>query len=316
MLTKAFAGSMRPSNIIPYFYRAQGAMDEEQVTVATLITSNRFEVFERLVEKYQGPVSVTVHIKDMGEHVQVVLDTLHKMYTSSPLVATYVDVHLVVDNFDRQFNTWRNIARMFARTQYIMMLDIDFYPCTDFRNLLKQGRNPDSPVNQTMLEMVRDGRAALVIPAFEYRDFEAGRRYRDFPTKKTGLLPLTKNKKITMFHASWGPGHNSSDYDRFYTSPPGEIYKVIQYQSAYEPYVIFKRDGPPVCDERFVGYGGNKAACLFEMYLAGVSYYVLADHFMIHQNHLYEETARRNERNHNRKVYADFKEETCIRCVT
>ncbi len=49
------------------------------------------------------------------------------------------------------------------------------------------------------------------------------------------------------------------------------------------------------CDERFVGYGGNKAACLFEMYLAGVSYYVLADHFIIHQNHLYEELAREHE---------------------
>ena len=49
------------------------------------------------------------------------------------------------------------------------------------------------------------------------------------------------------------------------------------------------------CDERFVGYGGNKAACLFEMYLAGVSFYVLTDHFIIHQNHLYEESARKNE---------------------
>jgi hypothetical protein len=31
------------------------------------------------------------------------------------------------------------------------------------------------------------------------------------------------------------------------------------------------------------------------MYLAGVSYYVLADHFIIHQNHLYEEPARKHE---------------------
>ena len=117
-----------------------------------------------------------------------------------------------------------------------------------------------------------------------------------------------------MFHAFWAPGHNATDYKRFYSSPPGEVYKVTKYQSAYEPYVIFKKNGPPWyviptlyglqnnqflfllrCDERFVGYGGNKAACLFEMYLAGVSYYVLADHFVIHQNHLYEEMARKNE---------------------
>lgn len=67
------------------------------------------------------------------------------------------------------------------------------------------------------------------------------------------------------------------------------------------------------CDERFVGYGGNKAACVFEMYLSGVSLHVLADHFIIHQNHLYEEMARKNERRYNRKVYSDFKEELCFR---
>ncbi len=101
------------------------------------------------------------------------------MYTSSDLMMTYVDVHLVVDSFDRQFNTWRNIARLFARTDYVMMLDIDFYPCTDFRDVVRQA------LNSTMLEKLNAGRAALVIPAFEYFDFQEGTRYADFPSNKT-----------------------------------------------------------------------------------------------------------------------------------
>lgn len=48
-----------------------------------------------------------------------------------------------------------------------------------------------------------------------------------------------------MFHKSWAPGHNSSDYPRFYSAAPGEVYRIKQYQSAYEPYVIFKKEGPP-----------------------------------------------------------------------
>ena len=48
-----------------------------------------------------------------------------------------------------------------------------------------------------------------------------------------------------MFHKSWAPGHNSSDYPRFYTAAPGEVYGIKQYQSAYEPYIIFKKEGPP-----------------------------------------------------------------------
>lgn len=53
-LSKAFMNSMRPSNIKPYFYRAKGQFESDDVTITTLITSNRFEVFPRLVEKYQG----------------------------------------------------------------------------------------------------------------------------------------------------------------------------------------------------------------------------------------------------------------------
>ncbi|KAF9485941.1 hypothetical protein BDN70DRAFT_822694 [Pholiota conissans] len=296
---------MRPSNIMPYYYRARGSFNAEDITITTLITSNRFNVFERLVEKYRGPISVAVHIRDVPEHVHEILQSLHEMYASSPLMSTFVDVHLVVDAYDRQFNTWRNIARLFARTDFVMMLDIDFYPCTDFRFVVRR--------SSTISDKLYAGRAALVVPAFEYVDFHEGTEYKAFPTKKSELVKLVKQQRITMFHAFWGPGHNASDYQRFYSAPSGEVYKVTRYQSAYEPYVIVKRDGPPWCDERFVGYGGNKAACLFEMYLAGISFYVLSDHFIIHQNHLYEESARKTERKHNRKIYADFREETCLR---
>ncbi|KAF8897102.1 glycosyltransferase family 49 protein [Gymnopilus junonius] len=304
LVSLAFATSMRPSDIRPYFYRAAGLFDVDDITVTTLITSNRFKVFARLVEKYRGPISVTVHIRDVEEHVQEVLLSLHEMYTSSETMKTFVDVHLVIDGFDRQFNTWRNLARLFARTNFVMMLDIDFYPCTDFRSVIKR-------LSGKLSDKLFAGRAALVVPAFEYWDFHEGTDYANFPPAKSSLLALVKEDRIGMFHA--GPGHNSTDYKRFYSAAPGEVYKVARYQPSYEPYVIFKKDGPPWCDARFVGYGGNKAACLFEMYLSGISYYVLADHFIIHQNHLYEEMARKTERRFNKKIHLDFREETCIR---
>lgn len=99
-----------------------------------------------------------------------------------------------------------------------------------------------------------------------------------------------------MFHASWAPGHNSTDYARYLSTPPNSksVYKVTTYQSAYEPYVVMSKR-VPWCDERFTGYGGNKAACLFDIYLSGVEFYVMADHFLIHQSHKYEEEARREE---------------------
>ncbi|RDB19779.1 LARGE xylosyl- and glucuronyltransferase 2 [Hypsizygus marmoreus] len=305
VLSKSFANSMRPSRIIPYFYRASGNFDEDDITITTLVTSNRFHAFSRLVERYQGPISVTIHVRNTTTHIRETLRSLQALYAASDSMATFVDVHLVIDSFDRQFNTWRNIARLFARTDYVMMLDVDFYICTDFRTAVRR--------NKLAMDKLRSGHSAFVIPAFEYVKYAEGVNHATFPKDKRTLLNIVKSKRIGMFHASWAPGHNSTDYDRYYTAPPGDIYKVTHYQSAYEPYVILKKEGPPWCDERFVGYGGNKAACLFEMYISGMSFYVLADHFIIHQNHRYEEIVRKNERKYNRKLYSEFKEEICFR---
>lgn len=53
-LSKAFSQSMHPTKIIPFFYKASGPIDEGDVTITTLVTSNRFKVLKKLVERYQG----------------------------------------------------------------------------------------------------------------------------------------------------------------------------------------------------------------------------------------------------------------------
>ncbi|KZT69694.1 glycosyltransferase family 49 protein [Daedalea quercina L-15889] len=361
LLSKAFAGALHPTRIIPFYYRAAGAPDPDDVTITTLVTRNRFRVFRRLVEHYRGPVSVTVHIPfpaqaalaelSPGHPSVLALQRLHALYTSSPLFAKHVDVHLALSPFaasarsgdgededegegegGRQFNVWRNVARLFARTEFVMMLDVDFAVCTDWRGALREAielakassvvsdeANEDTKAglaSRDVMQRLREGRAALVVPAFEYTNLEDGVDQRTFPVDKESLIRLAQAEppKIAAFHANWAAGHNSTDYMRYFSIPPGsgEVYRVTHYQSAYEPYVIVSKR-VSWCDERFTGYGANKAACLFEMYLSGVSFYVMADHFVIHQTHTYEEAARREERKYNRKLYADFKEEACLR---
>ena len=67
------------------------------------------------------------------------------------------------------------------------------------------------------------------------------------------------------------------------------------------------------CDERFTGYGSNKAACLYELFLAGYEFWVLPHDFLIHQRHLYPEEDRRKDRRNNRKLYDAYREEACWR---
>ncbi|KAI0823147.1 glycosyl-transferase for dystroglycan-domain-containing protein [Trametes gibbosa] len=224
----------------------------------------------------------------------------------------YVDVHLALSpsvpspegEGGRQFNVWRNAARLFARTEFVMMLDVDFAVCTDWRGAVRDAlRAAALPIRRPLT------RSRLPGGVNSYVKQEAGVDQRTFLQRnRHTLLRLAKATPpvIASFHAAWAPGHNSTDYEKYYSIPPTPT------RSAYEPYVITSKR-VSWCDERFAGYGGNKAACLFEMYISGVSFYVLSDHFLIHQSHKYEEEARREERKSNRKLYSDFKEEVCLR---
>ncbi|CAE6456413.1 unnamed protein product [Rhizoctonia solani] len=307
--SKLFDLTLKPSKVIPYYYRALQERKNEDVTITTIVTSSRFETLARLVEQYQGPISAAVHISSINATRRAgLLASLHDIYTSSPLFARWVDVHLVTDAYDRQFNMWRNVARLYARTEWVIMLDVDFAVCTDVRERFRSALEAGGAVGT----LAKSGRAAFVIPAFEYVVQEDGKDWKTFPKNKQALVELAHAGKIAMFHQSWAPGHNNTDYGQYYAAQPGEIYRVITYQKSYEPYVIMRRDGPPWCDERFVGYGGNKAACLFSIYLSGIDFYVLPDDFLIHQSHAYAEETRKNERKTNRQVYDDFRKEQCV----
>ncbi|CAE6484564.1 unnamed protein product [Rhizoctonia solani] len=307
--SKLFDLTLKPTEVIPYYYRALQEHKNEDVTITTIVTSNRFEALARLVEQYQGPISAAIHISSSNTTRRASLLTLlHDTYTSSPLFARWVDVHLVTDTYDRQFNMWRNMARLYARTEWVVMLDVDFAVCTDIRGRFRGALEAEDDVGR----LAKSGRAAFVIPAFEHVVQEDGKDWKTFPRNKQALVELIQAGKIAMFHESWTPGHNSTDYGQYYTAQPGDVYRVTTYQKSYEPYVIMRRDGPPWCDERFVGYGGNKAACLFSIFLSGIDFYVLPDDFLIHQSHAYAEETRKNERKLNKQVYDDFRKDLCV----
>ncbi|ORZ10662.1 glycosyl-transferase for dystroglycan-domain-containing protein [Lobosporangium transversale] len=294
---------MQPSKVIPYYFRAEGVFDKEEVTITTLITENRFGVFTKLVRNYRGPISVSIWIRDdetKDQHFQA----LHDLYESEPLLKQYVDVHVVVDRFDFQLNMWRNVARLFARTDYFLLLDVDFHICTDLRKHLQESAQA--------MQLLREG-SALILPAFEYTHEEDGVDSATFPKEKGPVEKLVLDKKLMAFHsAKFEPGHGATDYQKWYRTT-NEIYKVTKFNHKYEPYVILKKEGTPWCDERFVGYGANKAACLYEIYISGIDYYVLPQDFLIHQSHAYPESKRSGGRKLNAELYAAFRDELCFR---
>jgi glycosyltransferase-like protein LARGE len=239
---------------------------------------------------------VAVHIEDNDQKLQAI-EALHETQRTVPLFAKYVDVHLIIDRFDRQFNLWRNVARLFSRTNLIMTLDVDFMLCTDLRANFDQL----APEHR---ERVLNGSAVFVIPAFEYAKKAAEIDATNYPDTKIELLPSVQSHEIIMFHAKWQRGHGPTDYKRW--SMAVEPYLIDEYNYNYEPYVLMHRDGHPWyvsvdcsfdarCDERFVGYGSNKAACLYEIFLSGAEFWAMPNDFLIHQRHPYPENDRRVE---------------------
>lgn len=52
--SKAFSGAMGPSNIHPYYYKATKNIKNEDISISTIVTSDRFPVLSRLASRYQG----------------------------------------------------------------------------------------------------------------------------------------------------------------------------------------------------------------------------------------------------------------------
>ncbi|KAI9252652.1 glycosyl-transferase for dystroglycan-domain-containing protein [Sporodiniella umbellata] len=300
MKSKLFSSSMGLDHVTPYYFKATQIKHSEDITLATLVTRNRFHVLSRLASHYQGPISAAIHVME-GD--QETIEELERVYGANRDMQSFVDVHLIVDRYDRQFNLWRNTAKLFTRTDYVMMLDVDFHLCTDFRKSILE--------NATWAAMLRSGKTAFVVPAFEYLDQRDGLDWRTFPRQKEAVVQEVQSLKLDSFHSAWVSGHGATDYDRWYRSD--EAYPVTAYEYSYEPYVIYKKEGTPWCDERFIGYGANKAACLYEIFVSGVDFWVLPHDFLIHQSHQYANHDRTRERVHNKELYAHFRTEVCLR---
>lgn len=85
-------------------------------------------------------------------------------------------MHVLLSRGNKQMNTWRNIARFYARTDWFVLLDIDMLPCTDFRSKFLN--------NPTVLTKMRTNQVGFVIPAFEYVKQDENRSIDDYPRDK------------------------------------------------------------------------------------------------------------------------------------
>ncbi|KAJ3216195.1 hypothetical protein HK099_005980, partial [Clydaea vesicula] len=281
---KLFSNVLKPSKLQPFYYRSKGVTKNDDITVTSLITVDRFDILLNNMLTYEGPFSVALHILDdnkLNSHLSKLNNFLEKY---SNITEYRLDLHLIIDKYPRQFNYFRNVARFFSKTELVLPLDIDFIIN---KNFLKHFAK-----NEKLKEKLKNEKAVFILPAFEFTKDLVDTKYLDFPQTKEEITHLF-GENFIVFHGNSNEGHTSTKYDKWFQS--NEMYTIQPFSTKYEPYAVFNSSQVPWSDERFTGYGANKAAWWYEIYLAGLEFWILPDDFVIHQYHKYNDAVRHNE---------------------
>jgi len=257
---------------------------DQSITYTTHADFTFLDNLEPLLERWQGPLSLSVYAPgtDFNETVKRIL-YLRECH-SSQLVKDYVTFHLFFDNrhvprskiprdplaipvncsafpiptFGDNINTYkktkklsypvnvaRNVAREMATTHYILPSDIELYPNP---NLI-----PD------FLEMIRNNDTILQRPnpkVFVLSIFEVEANVTGLPMDKTELLYMLKNKSAIPFHKYVCSNcHRIPKADEWMKAPFQSGLRVFHVGKRHKPYqhwepIFIGTKFDPTYDER------------------------------------------------------------------
>lgn len=217
-------------------------------------------------------------------------------FLDDPAAAARLDLHVVVcDAYKRDsrmrstsrasnaypVNLLRNVGIRAARTDFVMVLDVDFLVDPNARSVLSRAL----PLLDTHPSSV------LVLPAFETLDVAT-----PLPSGKEALLRAWSSGLVLPVHLHFEYAHGATNYSRWRTAASPY---VVRYEYMFEPYFVMRVPGrssgsignesttllPPLYDLRFTGYGHDKAEHAFELAAAGFDFVVLPDTFLVHMFH-------------------------------
>jgi len=171
-------------------------------------------------------------------------------------------------------NLLRNLAKNGCQTNYTYIPDIDMVPTPGMDLQLEAFIKKQEESNNCT-------KCAYVIPTYEISSNST-----HLPRNKTELLQFVKSKQARQFHqALYSINQKSSNLQKWEKIPEAEeldiAYKVEKYIFKYEPLYIARGD-TPAFDERFIGFGMTRNTQVYEMYVAGYTFYVLNNAFTNH----------------------------------
>ncbi|KAF9126782.1 hypothetical protein BGW39_006351 [Mortierella sp. 14UC] len=332
ILSKMFAFSTPDitDNIQPFFVRSEANPRPDEITLATFVPQDDLSELIRLVEHFPGPISAVLHIDHPSDEpgASNPISRLHTMRASNLKIRNQVDIHLITTpqthrrplstTVQQQSNLHRNLARFFARTDFVLLLDADgSLPATDISKSFR-----DYP---QWMEKLRTGNV-FVVPGFNVSMTTEGGapstlddeetavdptpvlKYSQLPREKQTLLSHVHDGKVILSEKTWKRTIRNVDFNTWATQT--RLSAIQNYDPYFGPSVVMRRDKMLWCPERF---GNNQAACLFELYLSGADFWVLPNDFTIHSGERKEPEITERERTINTRLYQKFHEESCLK---
>ncbi|KAJ3392051.1 hypothetical protein HDU92_008649 [Lobulomyces angularis] len=295
---------LKPTTIKPYFFKIDDELtfEESEITVTTMITIDKFKNLFNSLSTYDGPFSVVLHLQNDTQ-----LERNLKTFTSfiNTNIITFrkrVDFHLVIDNFPKQLNFYRNIARHFTRTTLIFPLDVDFIISPKFKKNFKN--------DEQIMKKLFDGTSLFILPAFQFQPSLAKlKNFEEFPINKEELAKLYNNAAVRTFHGDYSLGHFDTNYKLWFSVD--KMYQIEPNSYNFEPYAVFNKNSIPWSDERFVGYGSNKSSWLYEIYLSGIDFFVVPFDFIVHQHH--PSSVVKEQGLNNKLIFREYVKEICVK---
>ncbi|CAG8491599.1 9635_t:CDS:2 [Paraglomus occultum] len=298
------------NNVKQYHKRASYEPNKDDITVTAFVTENRFDDLRRLAELWQGPIAATFHISSasLDENdpiVQHAFDNLNYYLNQHPIIAKYADIHVVAsilsyeqpEMLARPTNFHLNVARFFARTDFIFYLDHDTWPTVRTREEIRRHRKL----------LLNDD--VISVPTFAYKPAATNLR---MPRTREDVISLVRSGDLGLQDDGWELNRGPTCYASW---QKGKVYKIEDFEVHYRPNFVSKRNGTiPWCTERF---DDNKAACLYQAYITGSDIWVLPETFLIRRNfnpksHLLKPSESKWAKAINSRLYTKFYREACV----
>ncbi|CAM9552575.1 unnamed protein product [Choristocarpus tenellus] len=198
-------------------------------------------------------------------------------------------------------NKLRNEALSLAKTDLVLICDVDFLPC---KRLGEIARTPG--VCAGLLEACAGELTCIVLPAFEALPFANTDNHHEgrlgdcqisqvegrfdgldwiaesLETKQDLIRECFRERIIPFGSRVWEQGHRATMFERWkYVEASYEV----SYEEGFEPFVIMHRGLVPPFDERFEGYGRNKVIFFFLLQALGFNFSVHPHLYLVHYPH-------------------------------